>query len=58
MVKIAKTGNVIKNDKHFKGIYKIVKARVIIGNRYTESFDCPWGVKQGCILSKTEDHMT
>ena len=36
-----------------KGIYRIMKVKVITSNGYTDSFDCPWGVKQGCIISPT-----
>ena len=34
-----------------KGIYRIMKAKVLTSNGYTVSFDCPWGVKQRCLLS-------
>jgi hypothetical protein len=34
-----------------QGIYKSVKSCVKWGNELSEFFDCPQGVKQGCILS-------
>ena len=34
-------------------IYRNVKARVLSNRGYTDAFQCPWGVKQGCILSPT-----
>ena len=34
-----------------QGIYKLVTASVRYGNETTEAFNCPLGVKQGCILS-------
>ena len=51
--KLQKLGMSTKMINMLKGVYQTVKARVITGNGYTDSFDCPWGVKQGCILSPT-----
>ena len=40
-----------KMIRMLRGIYQSVTARVITGDGLTGYFDCPWGVKQGCILS-------
>ena len=37
--------------KVVKDMYKCVKARVKINGEYTDDFDCPVGLKQGCLLS-------
>ena len=34
-----------------KAIYKTVTATVRYGNKYSEEITCPFGVKQGCLLS-------
>ena len=34
-------------------VYSNVNARVFTGSGCTDYFECPWGVKQGCIISPT-----
>ena len=34
-------------------IYENVNAKVLTNEGCTEAFQCPWGVKQGCVLSPT-----
>ena len=42
-----------KMIKMLIAIYRNVNARVFTGGGYTDTFHCPWGVKQGCQLSPT-----
>ena len=48
---LEETGISSKMIKMIKAIYKQVFAKVKFGHKLSETIECPYGVKQGCLLS-------
>ena len=48
---LEETGISTKMIKMIKAIYKNVLAKVKFGHKLSDTIECPYGVKQGCLLS-------